>query len=72
MCRLVRKGLAEGTSLGRRSHVGAGEPIHDVLGGRHEIGDNDGVGVLRVVSPLDVGKGDVILCVVLFHWGHCC
>ncbi len=58
------KGLVEGTSLGQLSRVGAGEPIHDVLGGGYEIGDN--LGVVGVISPLDVVKGDVVLCHVLY------
>jgi hypothetical protein len=65
------KGLAEGTSLSQRSRVRAGEPIHDSPGGRHEIGDN--VSVVGVISPLDVVKGDVVLCVVLYRWvNRCC
>ncbi len=60
------KGLAEVTSHGQQSHVVAGEPIHNVPDGGHEIGD--GVCVVGVVSALDVIEGDV----VLYQWGHCC
>ncbi len=41
-----------------------GELIHYVPGGGHEIGDN--AGVIGSISPLDVVKGDVVLCDVLY------
>ncbi len=63
MCRRVREGYAEGSSLGQQSRIGVGERIHDVPGGGHEIGNVEGV--FWLASTLGVVEGDVVSSIIM-------
>jgi hypothetical protein len=70
MCRLVPKDSQKAQVLVNGAMLGQREPICDVPGIGHEIWVD--VHVIGVISLLNVVKEDVVLCVILYRWGHFC